>query len=270
MEGLRYQRLFMRGIAIIIAVAACFAVIAAIQVHRRVTSAETTARDQLRNTASAIANAADTVETVGTGLANGATTATNVQGILTNASGIVRTAGTTTEGVGNTFGFRIPLTRIRPFGAAEDALVDQAAQINALSDSLDHTATSLGANATDLRALGAHAESTATMLRAASRSVGQFVGDGATTGGLARFADSVRALCVIAALLGLLFIGVAVILWMLAARLPDLDAIADAVAARLATPAGNAVPVSRAVQASDGAGDGARDAAVGRSAGDER
>lgn len=256
MEGLRYQRLFMRGVAIIIAVAACFAVIAAIQVHRHVTTAEATARDQLRNTATAIAGAADTIETVGTSLANGATTAANVQSTITNAASIVRTAGTTTEGVGNTFGFRIPLTRIRPFGAAEDALVDQAAQINALSDSLDHTATSLGANATDLRALGAHAESTATMLNAASRSVEQFVGDGATTGGLARFADSVRALCVIAILLGLLFIGVAVILWLLAARLPDLDAITDAVAARLAAQVGDAAPVSKAAPASSGASDG--------------
>jgi hypothetical protein len=256
MEGLRLQRLFMRGIAIIIAVAACFAVIAAIQVHRHVTAAEATARDQLRTTATAIAGAADTVETVGDSLMNGATTASNVQSVINNASGIVRTAGTTTEGVGNTFGFRIPLTRIRPFGAAEDTLLDQAAQITALADALNHTATSLGGNATDLRALGAHAESTATMLHAASQSLDQFAGDGTTTGGLARFADSLRAVCVIAILLGLLFIGVAVILWMLAARLPDLDAIADAVAARLAAQAGAAAPPPQAVQASEGASDG--------------
>jgi hypothetical protein len=49
---------------------------------------------------------------------------------------------------------------------------------------------------------------------------------------------------------------VAVILWMLASRLPDLDAVADAVTARLAARSADVTPVSQAVQAPDGAGDG--------------
>ena len=233
MNAHRGQQLFIRCVALMLGGVACIALVASIQVFSSVATAEATARTQLRATSVRIAGAADAVQTVSDSIANGSATVTNVQSSVKNTAGIVRSAAMTTGDIGNSLGFNIPLTRFRPLGQAEDTLQNQTTQIIALADSLDRTAASLGTNSADLRLVAADIASIATILRWVASTEGQLAGDSKTAGGLTRIADGLRWACASAMIVSLIVLGVAAALWMLARQRPSLDAIADAVVARM-------------------------------------
>lgn len=230
----RFRVVFVHCVAVAVAVTACLSIIASVQAYIRVGSAETAARKQLVMTSADISRAADSLQTVSDSLVNASVTATNVQSVIANAAAIVQGTSTAIDSAGNRVGFNIPFTDRRPFGNAEDTLKSQAAQVDALADSLNRTATSLGTNAADLRVIAADVEAVATRLRELSRSVAQFAGNGNEEGGLAKIAGAARTTAVASIFLGVLSVGVAGALWLLAAGGPTADEVATAMAAQSA------------------------------------
>jgi hypothetical protein len=225
MASKRFRAVFVRCVAVALAVTASLAIVASVQAYIRVGNAETTARTQLAAVSADLARAADSMQTASDAIANGSTTASNAQSAIASAATIVQSAATGADNAGNVAGFTIPFTKRQPLGNAEDALKNQAAQISALADSLNRTATSVGTNAADLRVIAANVADTATRLREASRSVAQFANTDANDGGLARISAAARSVAVISAILGVLIIAVAASLWLLA---PSGEALAEA------------------------------------------
>jgi hypothetical protein len=213
----RFRSVFVRCVAVALAVTACLVIIASVQAYVRVGNAVSTARTQLQTTSANLAQAADSVQMASTAVLNASTTVTNAQSALTSAAGIVQSASTGTGAVGNIAGFTIPFTQIRPFGNAQDTLNSEAAQIGTLADSLSRTASSLGTNATDLRVAAASVADVATRLRELSNTVAQFAGD---DGGLTKIADAARASAMASIFLSVLGIAVAGAFWLLAPAEP--------------------------------------------------
>jgi hypothetical protein len=209
----RFRNVFVRCVAVALAVTACLAIIASVQAYVRVGNAESTARTQLQTMSTNISQAADSVQTASTAILNSSTTVTNAQSALTSAATIVQGASTGTGAVGNIAGFTIPFTQIRPFGNAQDTLNSEAAQIGTLADSLSRTASSLGTNATDLRVVAADVADVSTRLREISSSVAQFASD---DGGLAKIAGAAQATAMACIFLSVLGIAVAGAFWLLA------------------------------------------------------
>ncbi len=234
MRSNRFRLIFVRCVAVAVAVVACVALIASVQVYLRIANAEETARTQLQMTSANIAQAADSVHMASDAIANGSTTATNAQTAVAAATTIVQNASQSIATAGSAVGFTIPGTNIRPFGNTEDSIKRQAAQVAALADALNRTAASLGTNAADLRVIAADVAGVATRLDEVSRSVALFAGDGTGTGGLTKLAGAAQASAVVTMVLAVLSICVAGALWLLATGGPSLAEVTDAVAARLA------------------------------------
>jgi hypothetical protein len=115
------------------------------------------------------ANVADAVDAISDVLDNLVVTMTLAQISVGQGAGMLRDVADLLEKTGDTIGFTVPLTKIRPLGGTYTDVRRFTTRSRSLSASLARLATSLGANATDLRTATSQVRNVSRSMRRASR-----------------------------------------------------------------------------------------------------
>lgn len=115
------------------------------------------------------ANVAEAVDAMSDVLENLVVTLTIAQTTVTQGSGMLRDVADLLEKTGDTIGFTVPLTKIRPLGGTYTDVRRFTTRSRSLAASLAHMAKALGANATDLRQATSQVRNVSRSMRRASR-----------------------------------------------------------------------------------------------------
>jgi hypothetical protein len=115
------------------------------------------------------ANVADAVDAISDVLENLVVTITIAETTVTQGAGMLRDVADVLEKTGDTIGFTVPLTKIRPLSGTYTDVRRFTTRSRSLAASLAHMAKALGANTTDLRRATSQVRNVSRSMRRASR-----------------------------------------------------------------------------------------------------